>query len=296
MAWGFIGRVAARAATTAAKSKTVQKGIRSVRKWVTKPSARRVSTGVGGKAVAKSYGTTVKTGAQLAKKWGGRAITPLMVGTLGYDAYQAYKGGGGGVPDPSQGDDAVIGVPSPDPEGGGAAGDYTPDELGDVYTEGMPNEFTGRGYEPYYDVLAALGILPSRVSAHRAKKPQAKKPTTKKSKTKKVRKPKGKAEYSFKALAVRWRKLSEGQKRKYEGKFSDYVKVKREGGISAKRNTKKSKVSGKVRHSGSKVGGSKRSTKGLKAQQNKMKAAAKRWKSYKGRMTYREFMTKELRK
>ena len=101
---------------------------------------------------------------------------------------------------------------------------------------------------------------------------------------------------SMEALAKEWNGLSAATKRKYENKFSDYVKVKREG-IAAKTTSSKKRTPRKTTRKTSKrsTSGRKRSS-AMKAQQLKMKAAAKEWKSYKGSMSYREFISKKLRK
>jgi len=149
------------------------------------------------------------------------------------------------------------------------------------------------------EALGIVDIIPG-VGRAKAKKTTARKKAksvTARAKTKTTtarRKASAKAG-SFKALAKKWKALSPAQKAKYEGKFSDYIKVHRERLIASKprkktstkkRKTTKKRTTAKGRRMPAKV----------KAQQGKMKAAAKRWRSYKGNMSYREFMSKELKR
>jgi len=85
---------------------------------------------------------------------------------------------------------------------------------------------------------------------------------------------------SFKTLGAEWKRLSKAQKNKYEGEFNAYVKVQKEMRTVAK--------------SGSKKRSNPKSPK--TTQQKRMQAAAKKWKKYKGRLSYQEFMSKELSK
>lgn len=85
---------------------------------------------------------------------------------------------------------------------------------------------------------------------------------------------------TFKILSKEWKKLSKGDKEYYEGKFSEYVKVQKDMRTKAGTKTTKKKT-------GKKTG--KKTT-----QQNRMKAAAKKWKKYTGKLSYQDFMSKEL--
>ena len=106
-------------------------------------------------------------------------------------------------------------------------------------------------------------------------------PTPRKKKAKKVKPTKGP---SFKTLGKEWKKLSKADKALYENKFSDYVKVQKDMRSAAK--TPQTRPAKKA------TGKSKKQS----TQQNRMKAAAKKWKRYTGKMSYQEFMSKELKK
>ena len=105
-------------------------------------------------------------------------------------------------------------------------------------------------------------------------------------------KPAKKIDRSMKGLAKKWKTLSPSSKAKYEGKFSDYVKVKREA-IRAKKPSRKTspkrKTSTKRKASGS-----------AKKQQSKMKTAAAKWRKMsaaaKAKTSYQKFISKELKK
>lgn len=85
---------------------------------------------------------------------------------------------------------------------------------------------------------------------------------------------------TFKTLGKEWKRLPKTQKAKYEGQFNAYVKVQKEMRSTVKGGHKK-RSNPKPKKGG---------------QQNRMKTAAKKWKSYKGRDSYQEFMSKALRK
>jgi hypothetical protein len=106
-------------------------------------------------------------------------------------------------------------------------------------------------------------------------------PTIRAKKAKKAKTIKGP---SFKTLGKEWKKLSKADKAMYENKFSDYVKVQKDMRSAAKTPQTRpvKKPTGKNKKPGT--------------QQNRMKAAAKKWKRYTGKMSYQEFMSKELKK
>ena len=163
----------------------------------------------------------------------------------------------------------------------------------------LPNPVTGKGYGEYLKnpvVLGALAAVGIGVGAYALKKTIAKKvigtvvgkirgkkKTT--AKGKKTSRAKSNKKYTFAALAKQWKKLSKAGKAKYEGQFSAFIKVKREAGITAKKTTTKRKKTTSKKASGT-----------MKKQQNRMRTAAKKWKSYKGNMSYQSFMSKELKK
>jgi len=137
------------------------------------------------------------------------------------------------------------------------------------------------------DVIPGVG----RPKAKRRK--TTKKKTTKKKTTAKKRA----AGATFKALAKKWKKLSPQAKARYEGRFSEYVKVHREKAISSKskpRYKKKRKTTKKT--TTKRKGGKRRQTAAVKRQQSKMRAAAKKWKKYNGKLSYQEFMSRELKR
>ena len=108
--------------------------------------------------------------------------------------------------------------------------------------------------------------------------------TTRAKKAKKAKTTKTIEGPSFKTLGKEWKKLSKADKAMYENKFSDYVKVQKDMRSAAK--TPQTRPAKKT------TGKSKKQT----TQQNRMKAAAKKWKRYNGKMSYQEFMSKELKK
>ena len=118
-----------------------------------------------------------------------------------------------------------------------------------------------------------LGDQWDKLTGKTPKKP--KKPGTKKAKG-----PGKSKNPTFKTLGKEWKRLSKTQKAKYEGEFNAYVKVQKEMRSTVKGGHKK-RPNPKPKKGG---------------QQNRMKTAAKKWKSYKGRLSYQEFMSKELRK
>ena len=109
-------------------------------------------------------------------------------------------------------------------------------------------------------------------------------PTTRAKRAKKAKKAVTTKGPSFKTLGKEWKKLSKADKALYENKFSDYVKVQKDMRSAAK--TPQTRPAKKA------TGKSKKQS----TQQNRMKAAAKKWKRYTGKMSYQEFMSKELKK
>ena len=148
------------------------------------------------------------------------------------------------------------------------------------------------------EALGIIDIIPGVGKAKKAKaKAKAKKKTTvgkRKTAAKRA------AGATFKALAKKWKKLSPAAKARYEGMFSEYIKVHREKAISAKSRPKPKKRTTqkrttKKRTTQKRTVGKRKMSSGMKKQQAKMRAAAKKWKSYKGRMSYQAFMSKALR-
>jgi len=125
-----------------------------------------------------------------------------------------------------------------------------------------------------------LGDQWDRVTGKTPKKPGTKGKGKDKGKGKGKGKPGTSKNPSFKTLGAEWKRLPKAQKNKYEGEFNAYVKVQKEMRTVAK--------------SGSKNRSNPKSPK--TTQQKRMQAAAKKWKKYKGRLSYQEFMSKELRK
>lgn len=231
----------------------------------------------------------------------GKVKTAAMIGVGGFGLKQTY-----GFLKPS-GKEPITGVDG-GAEGGEVdtgQGDYRPEN--DDAGTGSPNPITGKGYGEYLKnplVLGALGAAGIGIGAFALRKTiakkviggAAKKVRGKKKGTKTTRKGTrtGTGAYTMKALAKKWKKLSKNTKAKYEGKFSDYIKVHREKGIAAKKTTTKRKP--QRRNAAGKPRFGRRQTPAVKKQQNKMKQAAKAWRKYTGSMSYREFISKELKK
>lgn len=286
--------------------------------------ATRAALGPGGAAAVGKVGTRMTTGiAKMPRpaRWaadltgvkgiaGGMARIGTKTGTLGKVKTAAMLGGGAlgakftyGLLKPGREEQSPT-VPDPQDDGTGETGTYDYNDEGDV---GGTNEITGEGYREYLKnpivqgALAAAGLGIGAVVLKKAlgkgvvkavisKVRGGKKKTTTRRKTV----AKGKGKFTFKALAARWKKLSKSQKAKYENQFSAYIKVHREKGITAKTHAKPRRVvAGRGKNRG--TGKGRNQSTGVKKQQNKMRAAAKKWKSYKGSLKYQDFIKKELR-
>lgn len=257
---------------------------------------------------------------------GGMARVGMKAGTLGKVKTAAMLGAGGlgvkwtyGLLKPNNKQASPV-TPDPTRDAVGLedCGEYDP--VCDPAGSGGVNEISKTGYGEYLKnpvVLGALGAVGLGVGAYALKKSLGRKAVEvvkkKISRKKKAVTPRGRrrvaardkyvsaaraarGKYTFAALAKKWNKLSPQNKAKYEGKFSDYVKVHREMGIAAKETTT-SRTSRKRPAGGSQIKTrTKRSTPQLKRQQTRMKEAAKKWRSYSGRLNYHEFMSKELKK
>lgn len=141
----------------------------------------------------------------------------------------------------------------------------------------------------------AAGVIDVIPGFGRPKAKTTKKRKTTKKTTAKKTAAKRAAGASFKALAAKWKKLSPQAKARYEGRFSEYIKVHREKAISSKSKPTYKKRTTK-RTTKKRSGGKRKMSGKMKAQQSKMRAAAKKWKSYKGSMSYKDFMSKELKR
>lgn len=144
------------------------------------------------------------------------------------------------------------------------------------------------------EALGVIDVIPG-VGRPKAKTAKKRKTTAKKKKTTAKTRAAG---ASFKALAKKWKKLSPQAKARYEGRFSEYIKVHREKAISSKSKPKYKKRTKRTtkRTTKKRTGGKRKQTSAVKRQQSKMKAAAKKWKSYKGNLSYQAFMSRELKK
>ncbi len=146
------------------------------------------------------------------------------------------------------------------------------------------------------EALGVIDVIPG-VGRPKAKTAAKKRKTTAKKK-KATSAKKRAAGATFKALAAKWKKLSPQAKARYEGRFSEYIKVHREKAIASKSKPRPKKRTTKKRTTKTKrkTGGKRRQTAAVKKQQSKMRAAAKKWKSYKGNLSYQAFMSRELKR
>lgn len=276
-------------------------------------SAKKAQTALKGYTSPTSKGTSIAAGASLASKvvpksLTGKIVAGAVVAPVAKDLYGKIGGG-------EKSGQSLATTGRADLYGG-----YS--EVGGVESGAM-------GVMPTIGSAARVGALPqiqSLIADPRVKgalvaggllaagaealgiidvipgvgRPKAKKKTTAKrkkttAKTATARRKATAKKYSFKELAKRWKKLSPAQKAKYEGMFSEYIKVHREKGIAAKTTKRRRKTSPVKRRKTTKTT-KRRMPKKVKAQQGKMKAAAKKWRSYKGPMSYREFMSRELKR
>lgn len=246
------------------------------------------SGGLINKAKAVGYGALGTLGLKFTKDTITGAVTPAAAASeMANDPFQAAEGAG--AESPTIGPNAVDIAPYWD------APDILPDFIEQRLEDLTPAQLKILGYG-----AAGLGALGVGAGLYTKREeimdmmglgdgstiatPTERRKQAKKKPSKEVKGP------TFKTLSKEWKKLPKGEKDMYEGKFSDYVKVQRDmRSAAAPTTTKRAKPK---KGKGKAKGKSKKQT----AQQNRMKAAAKKWKKYSGSMSYQEFMSKELNK
>lgn len=263
-----------KAATGAVKSLT---GISSLQK----AKSLWQAGGALNKAKALGYAGLGALGLKFTRDTVTGAITPAAAASeIADDPFYAQEGGGTEYPtaEPSPVDRAPL----------WDAPDILPDFIEERLEDLTPAQLKTLGYG-----AAGLGALGIGAAGLYAKREEildtfglGDGKTIKESKERKKgakRKPsKTSKDPTFKTLSKEWKKLSKSEKEYYEGKFSEYVKVQKDMRTKAGTKTTEKKT-------GKKTG--KKTT-----QQNRMKAAAKKWKKYSGKLSYQEFMSKELKK
>ena len=267
-----------KAATGAVKSLT---GISSLQK----AKSLWQAGGALNKAKALGYAGLGALGLKFARDTVTGAVTPAAAASeIADDPFYAQEGGGTEYPtaEPSPVDRAPL-WDAPD-----ILPDFIEERLEDLTpaqrqvlgygAAGLGALGIGAGlYSKREEILDTFGLGDGRT----IKEPKGRKKGAKKRPSKTSKDP------TFKVLSKEWKKLSKSNKEYYEGKFSEYVKVQKDMRTKAgsQANVKKSK----------KKPGKKQSKKQT-TQQNRMKAAAAKWKRYNGKLSYQEFMSKELKK
>lgn len=242
--------------------------------------------GLVSKAKAVGYGALGALGLKFTRDTVTGAIKPAAATPdIANDIFQATEGAGADYP--TDAPPPVAAAPPWD------APDILPDFIEERLEDLSPAQLKALGYGAVgvgalgigaglyakrEEIMDALGLGDGSTVA--APSPRAKRKNgAKKKPSKKSKDP------TFKTLSKEWKKLSKSEKEYYEGKFSEYVKVQKD--MRTKAGTKTTKTKKKA--------GKKQSQKQT-TQQNRMKAAAAKWKRYSGKLSYQEFMSKELKK